>query len=250
MKVTFAAYDKPDNVGGPPAWLQRLLPALQMRGIEVRCLFFLHWGESGPSVEFLRGRGFDCPAILAPATTEERIRWILERLRENPPDIFVPNLVVAAYLAGRWIRQAGIPTVGILHSDDAFYRGMQDQFVFGRPVDRLTVVVGVSLELERQVMARKPETTRVARIGYGVPVPEMTVRRQPAGLRLAYVGRLAEEQKRISEVARALCRVTREVLGTTAVIFGDGPDRVAVERILASEGDGLPVRLGGLRSNC
>jgi glycosyltransferase involved in cell wall biosynthesis len=246
MKVTFVAYDKPDNVGGPPAWLQRLLPALRRHGIEARCLFLLHWGETGPSVEFLRAQGFDCPAVLAPATTEERIRWILARLREDPPDIFVPNLVVAAYLAGRWVREAGIATVGILHSDDAFYRGLQDQFVFGRPVDRLSAVVCVSQELERQVLARSPVATRVARIGYGVPVPETTVRRHPAVLRLAYVGRLAEEQKRISEVARALCRVTREVAGTEAVIYGDGPQREAVERILAAEGSGLPVRLGGL----
>ncbi len=246
MKVTFVAYDKPDNVGGPPAWLQRLLPALQSRGIEVRCLFFLHWGESGPSVEFLRARGFDCPAILAPATTEERIRWILDRLRESPPDIFVPNLVVAAYLAGRWILQAGIPTVGILHSDDAFYRGLQDQFIFGRSEDRLSAVVCVSQELERQVLARGPLATHVARIGYGVPAPDATVQRHPSALRLAYVGRLAEEQKRISELTRALCRVTREVAGTTAVIYGDGPARPAVEQILAGEGDGLPVTLGGL----
>lgn len=246
MKVTFVAYDKPDNVGGPPAWLQRLMPALRGQGIEPRCLFFLHWGETGPSVEFLRAHGFDCPAILAPATTEERIRWILAQLRENPPDVFVPNLVVAAYLAARWVRQAGIPTVGILHSDDAFYRGLQDQFVFGRKADRLSAVVCVSLELARQVLARKPVATRVARIGYGVPVPETTVHRQPAGMRVAYVGRLAEEQKRISEVARALCRVTREITGTEAVIYGDGPEREGVERILASEGAGLPVRLAGL----
>jgi glycosyltransferase involved in cell wall biosynthesis len=246
LKVTFVAYDKPDNVGGPPAWLQRLLPALRGNGIEARCLFLLHWGETGPSVEFLRAQGFDCPAILAPATTEERVRWILTRLRENPPDVFVPNLVVAAYLAARWVRQAGIPTVGILHSDDAFYRGLQDQFVFGRKLDQLSAVVCVSQELERQVQARKPAVTRVARIGYGVPVPETTVRHQPAGLRLAYVGRLAEEQKRISEVTRALCRITREIVGTEAVIYGDGPERESVERILASEGAGLPVRLAGL----
>jgi colanic acid/amylovoran biosynthesis glycosyltransferase len=245
LKVTFCAYDKPDNVGGPPAWLQRLLPALRERGIDASCLFFLHWGDTGPSVEFLRSQGFDCPAIPAPSTTEERVRWILERLQENPPDVFVPNLVVAGYLAGQWVRDAGIPTLGILHSDDAFYRAFQDQFVFGRPQDRLSALVCVSQELERQVMDRRPASTRIARIRYGVPVPLDAVQRRPRTLRVAYVGRLVEEQKRISEVTRAFCRVTREVPGTEAVIYGEGPDRILVEKILKDEAAGS-VRLGGL----
>lgn len=246
LKVTFAAYDKPDNVGGPPAWLQRLLPELRRHGVEARCLVLLHWGTTGPTLEFLRAQGFDCPAILAPATTEERIRWILERLRENPPDLFIPNVVIAGYQAGRWVQAAGISTIGVIHSDDAFYRGVQDQFVFGRVVDRLTAVVCVSQELMRQVIARGPGEVRVACIGCGVPVPAATVERRPAGLRVAYVGRLVEEQKRISEVTRGLCRVVREVGGTEAVLYGDGPARSAVEQIIATEGAGLPIRLGGM----
>lgn len=84
------------------------------------------------------------------------------------------------------------------------------------------------------------------RIPYGVPVPTESVGRAPGTLRLAFVGRLAEEQKRISEVTRALCRATREIPGTTAILYGDGPERTAVEAILADEGKDLPVRLGGL----
>jgi len=245
LKVTFCAYDKPDAVGGPMSWLQRLLPALRQHGIEARCLFFLHQGTSGPAVEYLTAQGFDCPTILAPATSEERIRWIGERLRENPPDVFVPNLVVAAYLAGRWLRAAGIPTVGVLHSDDAFYQGLQNQFLFGRNSDRLTAVVCVSAELERQLLERHGES-KVTRIGCGSPLSEFIVKRRPGVLRVAYVGRLAEEQKRILELAHAFCKMVRDIPGTEAVIYGDGPERDSVEQILAAEGGGLAVRLGGL----
>jgi glycosyltransferase involved in cell wall biosynthesis len=173
------------------------------------------------------------------------MRWILARLQENPPDVFVPNLVPSAYFAGRWVRAAGIPTVGVLHSDDAFYRGLQQSFVFCPQAFCLSAVVCVSRELERQVLAGQPRHTSVRRIPYGVPVPATRVKRTSSGLRLAYVGRLAEEQKRISEVARAFCRITREFPGAEAVLYGDGPDRSKVETILASEGAGLPVRLAG-----
>ena len=124
LKVTFCAYDKPDNVGGPVSWLQRLAPALRDRGFDVRCLFILHWGDTGPTLSSLRSAGIQCDAVSGLDRTEERARWILERLGENPPDIFVPNLVVAAYFAARCAREAEIPTIGVLHSDDAFYRGI------------------------------------------------------------------------------------------------------------------------------
>jgi glycosyltransferase involved in cell wall biosynthesis len=59
------------------------------------------------------------------------------------------------------------------------------------------------------------------------------------------VGRLAEEQKQISELTRAFIRVCRVIPDAEAVIFGDGPDRRNAEAILATEGRDLRVRLAG-----
>lgn len=246
LKVTFCTYDKPDCVGGPFSWLQRLLPALREHGIEPRCLILLHHGDTGPTLEAFRSQDIACEFVLCHERSEDRVRWVLERLRESPPDVFVPNLPVIGFFAGAWMRPAGIPTVGILHSDDPFYRALQDEFVFGGKKFQLSGLACVSKELEEQVLARKPAKTRVWRIPYGVPVPTESVERAPGVLRLAFVGRLAEEQKRITAVTRALCRATREISGTSAVLYGDGPDRPAVEAILADEGKDLPVRLGGL----
>lgn len=246
VKVTFCIYDKPDNVGGPVSWVQRLFPALREHGIEARCLSLMHWGETGPAVSTLQSQGFDCKATGAYSNTEDRVKWILARLVEDPPDVFVPNLVVAGYFAARWVREWGIQTIGVLHSDDEFYRGLQDEFVFGPEQFRLTAIVCVSREIERQVLTRAPLGTIVRRIPYGVPVPRASVQRVRGRLRLAFLGRLAEEQKRISEVTRALIRAAREVPGTEADIYGDGPDRAAVERILTAEGDNRSVRLAGL----
>jgi colanic acid/amylovoran biosynthesis glycosyltransferase len=244
LKATFCAYDFPGSVGGPGAWIQRLLPALRIYGIESRCLF-LTWGDIGPTVAALRAQGLDCPAAPFPEHTEDRVRWVLAQLREDPPDVFVPNVMLPAYFAGRWVRSAGIPTVGILHSDDAFHRGLQHEFVFGQRPFRVSALVCVSAELERQVLAVRPDNMVVRRIPCGAPVPSTRCKRRTAGLRLAYVGRLVEEQKQVSVVARAFCRVARELPDTEAVLFGDGPARGAVEQILATEALGLPVRLAG-----
>lgn len=193
----------------------------------------------------LRQQGVQCAEVVCRDDSEARVRWILDRLIEKPPDVFVPNLVVPALLAGQFVRAAGISTVGILHSDDDFYRGVREVFVGGRRQDALTDLVCVSRELEKQSLESSHPRTRIHRIPYGVPKPPGVANRVDGRLRVAYVGRLAEEQKRISEVTRAFCRMTKEIPGTEAAIFGEGPDRSNIERILSSEGRGQPVTLVG-----
>jgi len=184
--------------------------------------------------------------------TEQRVRWILERLAEDPPDVFVSNMVIpAAYYAGRWLREVGIPTVGICHvgADHFLYPGLLDQFVFGRAAYQVSAFVCVSKYLEQDVLERGPKGILVRRIFCGIPIPEDVAKKPNGQLRLAYVGRLAEEAKRISEVTHALCRAVRELPGTEAFIYGDGEERPAVEHILREEGDGLPVHLVGRVEN-
>ncbi|MBC8160107.1 MAG: glycosyltransferase family 4 protein, partial [Roseiflexaceae bacterium] len=64
-------------------------------------------------------------------------------------------------------------------------------------------------------------------------------------LRLLYVGRLVEAQKRASDVARALCQAACELPGVTAALYGAGGARPAVERIIGAAGVGERVQLGG-----
>jgi hypothetical protein len=57
MKVTFCAYDYPNSVGGPLAWLIRLLPELQTRGVLVKVLFLTTEPLNTPTVDALREKG-------------------------------------------------------------------------------------------------------------------------------------------------------------------------------------------------
>jgi len=251
MKVTFCTRDYANLSGGHNTWLSRFLPNLRQRGIESRVLcFHLSPKDEFPTVRSLRQAGFNCTTVSEEEIeyTEQRVHWIAQRLAEDPPDAFVFNAVVpAAYYAGRLVREAGIPTVGICHvgADHSLYPGLLDQFVFGRAAYQVSAFVCVSRYLEQAVLERHPRGILVRSIPCGVPIPEDVAKKPNGRLRLAYVGRLAEEAKRISEVTRALCRAVREVPGTEALIYGDGPDRPAVEQILRKEGDGLPVRLVG-----
>jgi len=249
-RVTFTTFDSREFVGGPNSWLRRLVPRLRNAGWEVRVLFFIERGpaEQCPCYQTLAAQGVQCQAFPSTGPMFGQVRWLLQRLAEAPPSVLVVNLASAGYLASRWVRRAGIQSIGILHSDDDFYRKVQQEFVLGPPGNRVSELVCVSDYLESAVQRAGAELP-VHRIPYGVPVPEESARPPDGRLRLIYVGRLVEEQKRIVAVTRALCRVTREVPGTEAVIYGNGPDRALVLRCLDEEEAGERVRLGGQVDN-
>jgi glycosyltransferase involved in cell wall biosynthesis len=246
MRVDFCTDDFPGYVGGPNAWLRRLLPQMAARKMDLRVLVSTVDPSNSPTLEAFRKSGLRCEANRQPLYTEDSARWFLERVAADPPAVFIPNCVVPAYHAARWIRGAGIATVSVLHSDDAFHRGLQDEFVCGSPEAAVSAVVCVSRFLTEQVQQRAPKTTLVRGIPYGVPMPQQRAAAPGTGpLRLVYVGRFIEEQKRISLVAQSLCRAAQEIDGVEAVLYGGGPDEAAVRAILASQSPDGRVRIGG-----
>jgi colanic acid/amylovoran biosynthesis glycosyltransferase len=247
MRVTFCAYDDYGYFCGPNAWLRRLLPDLKKQGVDVGVLFIAHSDpELCPTIVALQNRGIPCKAVSGLEFTKQRVKWILKSLREDPPDVFVPNLMVAAFYAAKWVKEYGVPTVGVMHSDDDFYYALLNEFVCGRPDYRLSALVCVSDYLEHQALLWKSNATIIRRIPYGVPITETYCHWSDGPLRLVYTGRLKEQQKRITEVTRALCKAVRKVPGTEAYVYGDGPERTNVENILLHEGKNLPVFLKGL----
>jgi glycosyltransferase involved in cell wall biosynthesis len=160
------------------------------------------------------------------------IHWIHEVIEDIQPDVFVPNLSVQGWYAARWVRLCGIPTVACHRSDDEFHWAMVDQFVLGEGSWAVSGLVCVAQDLCRRVSARHPRHTQLEVIPSGVPMPELVA--EPDGpIRLVYVGRLVQKQKRICEVASAICRAVVEIPGTEAVLIGEGSDRPLAESVIA-----------------
>ncbi|GDX94237.1 hypothetical protein LBMAG46_42470 [Planctomycetia bacterium] len=250
LRVVFCTHDSPTSIGGPFTWLRRLLPSLRECGIDCRVLALTHFGGTGPLVEGLRADGFDVQSVDCHERTVDDVRWILSRLQDQVPQVFVPNFVVAAYYAARWLKAAGAATVAVLHSDDAFYRAIQQEFVRGVVSQRVTDVVCVSEKLLDEVKAGVVQNCpNACYIPYGVNVPKPVTRDYAHRIRIAYVGRFAEEQKRISLVGRSLDLACRQVPGVEAVMYGDGPDRAVVSTLLEVERSDSRVVLGGVIAN-
>ncbi len=85
------------------------------------------------------------------------IRWLLSEMRESPPDVLIANHILPAYYAAKYLKQSGIPTIGVLRSDHSYYNGIVDRFVIGRSSDRISGIVCVSEFLEQGISKKSPQ---------------------------------------------------------------------------------------------
>ena len=227
------AYDKPNYFGGPTTNVRRLLPALHQRGHEVHALIFFH--EDSPTSRYLASKGVHCHALPKPRYIETRIEWILKRLIDIDPDIFVPNVFVSGWYAARWAQSVGIPSIAAHRSDEAYYWGMVERFIVGSSPWRISGLLCVNNHLKSRVEALGANKTKIRVIPSGVPIPAK-VSSQSSPLKVVYVGRLVQKQKRIHETLEALLKVTKLLPDVTITFIGDGVERDSLERKTQSKG--------------
>ncbi len=166
MKITICSYDGYNfNVGGPWAWLPRFVKLLTENGLDVNFIFF-YYGQLSEcqNISFFQKQGYKVKlkALASRSqyrnSTEDRVKWILGVVKNDPPDVFMPNLVLPAFYASKWIMNAGIPCVGILHSDDIFFHSLVHEFVNGEPDFQLDAIVCVSKLLKETIESNSGKT--------------------------------------------------------------------------------------------
>jgi glycosyltransferase involved in cell wall biosynthesis len=105
---------------------------------------------------------------------------------------------------------------------------MVDEFVAGKKEWAVSGLICVSEDLRRKVEACKPEHTKLCVIPSGVTVAEQSSS-QEGPLKLVYVGRLVQKQKRVLDLVDALALILRKHNEITAALIGDGRERQAVQ---------------------
>jgi colanic acid/amylovoran biosynthesis glycosyltransferase len=241
LRVDIVAYDDDQAVSGPASWAARMPRLLRDRGIDVR-LLLLNWGCGEAGMLARHCRDSQLPYHTQEfGRTSDNVEWLLSKIKSRRPDVFVCNHVLPALFIGGTLRKKGIPSVGILRSDDPFYHAVIEKFVGGRPQDTLSAIVGVSKYLCE--VARKSNTgIIVEKISSGTPVGS-TRASYNSPLKIVYAGRFAEEQKRIYLVTQSLIRTCQDVPGTTAIMIGEGPELTAIKKIVMDSG--LPIQITG-----
>ena len=207
-------------------------PELKKRGFEPIVIFLMSSGEDCEVLNNLQKQGINCKTFLRKKYTEENIILLLKILKSNPPDVFIPNLSVPAYYAAKWVKEAGIPTIGIIRSDDNFHHELIDYFASGNPDYRLTGLVCKSKFLEEIVLSKNIKNFKVLQSPSGTIIPQNIAKEPIDDLKLIYTGRLVQRQKRIFDVLNSLSIVIKQIPNTYVSFYG--PDRESgkvIERI-------------------
>lgn len=221
--------------GGLETWLDEIVPFLESRGWTV-------------VVALARGRRFHDPAAYRAAhprlrqtveidgrwgTRESRVDALRRVLREVRPDVVVPiniadllEAVAREKLAGSEVRIVTMLRAQEPHGefeDLRTYRDFVDLAVGGNRLLRALLAEwsGIDESRLRYIPPGSRRKTNAARS----PKPADRIR-------LGYVGRLDQHDKRVLELVDVADRLDRDGIAYELTIAGDGPARAEVERRL------------------
>ena len=247
MHAIFASYDYGNDISGVSSWLVRLLPLLRARGVDAEAHLFRIGDGGGATARALQHAGVPVKSAPWPEYSEAGTRQCLEWLGPRLPDVYVPNCIVPAYHAVRFIRPAGVPAVGVLHTDQNTSDALLAEFGAGPAERRVNAWAVVSSRLETLARQRVAPDVVVARIPCGVPAPDQQACAASGRFRIVYAGRLTEDAKRIGDVTRALIAAAERWPDVEGWIIGEGPERPNLERLVAASPARSRVRLLGRR---
>lgn len=246
MKICFCL-SGPNELNGPNVWLTRHLPLLKLNGYSPEVLYLNHCPEmSCQYFRYFQGKNIPCRNVNMKGFVEERACSILTSFLDDVPDFFVPNYSIPAYFAARFLREAGTITLGTLHSDDPYYHDIIDLFIDGMEDWRLSGSIGVSEHLTALVNHRGYSSIPYLHAPYGAPVPtKKCTWTDEKPLRLVYAGRLVERQKRVLRLTQRLIQAAEHFSNVEAVLYGSGPEEIAVQQIIDNSSVYEKLWLGG-----
>ncbi len=227
MNVLVCAYDRPGHVAtGPNAWIQRLVPDLTGNyELNIHTLFIYSGAASDcPTMSFFKTQGLPVSSINRDALpyVADQVKALLSIVKKEAIQVVVANLVIPAFYATRYLKNAQIPVIGVMHSNDDFYKGVIAKFIHGEPQDQLTASVAVS-HFINDVSQSRPTSTKLLVIPCGTPMPtQRSIRLTDSPLKVIYAGRLEIAQKQILKLTDAFIAASLTLPKVQFSIYGDG----------------------------
>lgn len=235
-------------VGGVMTWSLRLARSFAQRamGYDVRTLAVVidpsGWNTGGFDIN---PDGLTEVVVLDPLmNATERLATMIDALERLEPEIVLPNYADVCYMATMALQaRGGVRSVAIAHSDEPYYRDLASMYAGWNAAVGVSASCAAWLRPIADSMG-KPYRTIV----YGVPVDDALGRACRDGsrgrlLRIAYIGRMVEVQKRIGDLLTLVDGL--EALGVRYEMHmvGDGRDLASWKAALAPR----TLRTGSVR---
>ena len=229
------------DVGGSTTWLCDLAGELLKRGMAVR-VFSLK--ENHPLAAEYRERGIEVVVQNDRRLIyEERLLATLEAVSDFQPTVVVGWTGAPAYEALRYVPQ-GIQRIGVLHSD--FPPVYEAAKPYEPSMDQIAVLSPRMVEASLASFQCPPDKIRLIRLG--VEIPEAAGHRDrddAEPLRILYLGRVQQEQKRVLLFPEILRHLSATSMPFVWTIAGDGSERAQLEELMISKNPAQVVRVIG-----
>lgn len=233
--------------GGAQTFLVELTQGLVQKDWRVSIIT-----QPGPEVslvEALRQAGAQVRFDLwrAAHLPEERGAHLASWVNTEKPDIYVVSISPdAGWLALPALKQS-ISTVSVAHNDvEAFYAPVAHYAPF------IDCAIGVSEEIHRKIILLSGmPVERALHIPYGVPsltaddIRQRLAQPKDGMLRIGYVGRLTQEQKRVMEFVPLTQALTQRGVKFELHLIGDGIDRARLEEAFRQDAPEVRVKFWG-----
>jgi glycosyltransferase involved in cell wall biosynthesis len=228
------------DVGGSTTWLCDLAGELHRRGfpVHVFCLKADH-----PLAEDYRRRQI-------PVTRqddrrliyEERLLGTLNALRDFQPTVVVGWTGTPAFEVLRYL-PPGIARIGVLHSD--YGPGYDAMKPYEPLMDAIAVLSQRMLEAALDGFRCAPSKIRIVRLGVHVATETPRSARGSEPLRILYLGRVQQEQKRVLLFPEILRHLRATGMPFTWTVAGDGPAKEQLEAAMVTSHPQQTVRVIG-----
>jgi glycosyltransferase involved in cell wall biosynthesis len=218
------------NLGGSTTFLVNFAGELVRRGIPVEVMSFER--DNPLAADFQKQ---NIPVLCLDQRRmifEDRLKIILQSLARFRPTVVVSTLAPSSFEVLRYL-PPGVFRIGMAQSHDPIVYDMMRHYA---PWMDLAVMVSQAM---KQKAAAMPEFAGmpVACLPYGVPMcldTELPARDYTAPLRLLYLGRLENEQKRVHLFPRILEQLQASGIPFHWTIAGDGLEKTALEQAMKS----------------
>jgi len=232
MKILFFA-PSAYLLGGVQDWLSDLVPGIRRKGHDVTVavpdgLFhrFEAYSQAYPELA--------CLSLRNPTGSQEgRVQSVIHLILSIQPELIVGVNIASVYPAVArlhrrrdWLGKL----IVTLHAIEADY--FEDLRKFRNIVDAVVVTNKLTAALVAQESLMPPE--RILYAPYGVRFPAYNHSRQVTDdvLRLAWVGRLEQAQKRVHDLVAILGSLDRLSFPYCLSLAGDGPDAISIHERL------------------
>jgi len=207
LKIAFYFNDRKNYTAGPTINAIRVLKELHKRGHDVYPL--VEYFEDYTSTKELIALGIKCYITPYEKYTSDAVKWFNKTLQEINPDIWVPNYSCRAGFASKNLLDVGVPCFFTHRSDDDLNWGQALFFSKNKNGFNHSNIICVSEYLKNELESKTKRSDSEV-IPSGVPQSSHISNQKNEILSLVYSGRLAEKQKRFSDLLNHFSKIHKK----------------------------------------